>query len=124
MPPLWSTGTESVGDTRRPGPARSGGLGRDFRLFFAGQTVSSLGSSFTRVALPLLVFALTGSPVNLALTVAATFLPVVLLGLPIGVWVDRVDRKRLMIVADIGRAAVMAWLPLLAGLGRLSVGWI
>lgn len=107
---------------RRPGSASL--LGRDFWLFFTGQTLSSLGAAFTRFALPLLVFHLTGSSVNLALTVAATFLPVVLFGLPIGVWVDRVDRKRLMIATDIGRALVIMWLPLLAVFDRLAVEWI
>lgn len=124
MPLLQSFGNEPVGEMRQSGPTQAEGLGRDFQLFFIGQTTSSLGSAFTRFALPLLVFHLTGSPVNLALTVTATFLPVVLFGLIIGVWVDRVDRKRLMIITDIGRAAVIAWLPLLASLDLLSVGWI
>ncbi len=99
-------------------------LGRDFWLFFTGQTLSGFGTAFTRFALPLLVFHLTGSSVDLALTVAATFLPVVLFGLPIGVWVDHIDRKRLMIATDIGRAVVIMGLPLLAVVDRLAVEWI
>ena len=59
-------------------------------------------------ALPLLVFNLTGSPLNLGITAAAEFVPYPLFGLVIGAWVDRVDRKRLMIATDFARAAVIA----------------
>ncbi len=61
--------------TRRP-------FGRDFRLYFASQVVSQIGTSFTQFALPLLVFKLTGSPTNLAITTAATFVPYLLFGRP------------------------------------------
>ena len=64
----------------------------DFWKFWAGQTISNLGSSFTNFALPLLIFNLTGSALNLAIASATTFLPYLLFGLPIGAWVDRVDR--------------------------------
>jgi MFS family permease len=58
-----------------------------------GQTISTLGSSFTKFALPLLIFQLTGSSLNLALTVAASVLPYLFFGLVVGAWVDRVNRK-------------------------------
>ena len=96
----------------------------DFWKFWAGQTISQLGSSFTFFALPLLVYKLTGSSVNLAIATAAYFLPYLLFGLVIGAWVDRVDRKRMMIAVDLGRAAVIATIPLLSYLDALSVGWI
>ena len=76
----------------------------DFWKFWTGQTISNLGSSFTNFALPLLIFKLTGSALNLAIASATTFLPYLLFGLPIGAWVDRVDRKRLMIITDLLRA--------------------
>jgi MFS family permease len=75
----------------------------DFWKFWTGQTISTLGSSFTSFALPLLIFKLTGSSLNLALTVTATVLPYLLFGLVIGAWVDRVNRKRLMVVTDLAR---------------------
>ena len=50
-------------------------FGGDFWKFLTGQTISTLGSSFTTFALPLLIFQLTGSSLNLALTVAASVLP-------------------------------------------------
>ncbi len=106
---------------RRPGTTR---LGRDFGRFWVGQTVSALGSSFTLFALPLLVFKLTGSPMSLAATLAAGFLPYPLLGLAIGAWSDRLDRRRLMIGADIGRALVVATIPVLSLSGHLSVWFV
>jgi MFS family permease len=99
-------------------------LSNEFWKFWLGQTISNLGTSFTQFALPLLVFKLTGSALNLAITTAATFLPYLLFGLVIGAWVDRVDRKKLMIATDIARAAVIASIPLLASMDRLSVEWI
>ena len=96
----------------------------DFWKFWAGQTISNLGSSFTEFALPLLIFKLTGSALNLAIASATTFLPYLLFGLPIGAWVDRVDRKRLMIVTDLLRALILALIPLWAALGTLTVWWI
>ncbi|HEY3059458.1 MAG TPA: MFS transporter [Chloroflexota bacterium] len=99
-------------------------MNRDFWKFWFGQTISNLGTSFTQFALPLLVFKLTGSPLNLAITMAATYLPYLLFGLLIGAWVDRANRKRVMIGTDIARAAVIATIPLLASLDRLSVEWI
>lgn len=99
-------------------------LGADFWKFWAGQTISNLGSSITLFALPLMVFKLTGSAFNLGISTATSFLPYLLFGLLIGAWVDRVDRKRLMIGTDIMRALVLASIPLADALGQLSVGWI
>jgi MFS family permease len=99
-------------------------LSGDFGRFWLGQTISNLGSSFTLFALPLLVFKLTGSPITLGVTTASEFVPYLLFGLVIGAWVDRVDRKRLMIATDLARAAVIATIPLLAAVDALSVGWV
>ena len=110
--------------TPEPTRRRSWLLSGDFGRFWLGQTISNLGSSFTMFALPLLVFNLTGSPINLGITTAAEFVPYLLFGLVIGAWVDRVDRRRLMIATDLARAAVIATIPLLAAVDALSVGWI
>src|SRR6266542_4258901 len=93
----------------------------DFVKFWAGQTTSNLGSAFTLFALPLLVFTLTGSPLNLGVTMATSYLPYLLFGLVLGAWVDR---KRLMIATDLARAVVIALLPVLADLGLLRVWWV
>jgi MFS family permease len=101
--------------------ARTTRLSPDFWRFFVGQTISQLGSSFTLFALPLLVFKLTGSPVNLGITAAAEFVPYLLFGLVIGAWVDRVNRKRMMIVVDVLRALVIVTIPVLGYTHSLEV---
>jgi MFS family permease len=96
----------------------------DFWKFWTGQTISNLGSSFTQWAVPLLVFQLTHSAVNLGIATAATFLPYLLFGLLIGAWMDRVDRKRAMIALDSINAVVILSIPLVAQFWHLSVWWI
>lgn len=100
------------------------GLGRDFWIYFTGQGVSQLGSSFTAFALPLLVYELTRSATNLALTMAANFLPYLLFGLVLGAVVDRVDRKRMMIAVEFARAATIAVLPVLYLTDSLQVEYV
>jgi MFS family permease len=107
-----------------PTNAPTRGLGGDFWKFWVGQAISNLGSSFTLFALPLLVYQLTGSALNLGLMTAVEFLPYVLFGLVLGAWADRVDRKHMMILTDVARAAIIASIPLLAGLDLLVVWWI
>lgn len=96
----------------------------DFRKFWAGETISSLGSSFTQFALPLLVFKLSGSALNLGIAFAFSYLPYLLFGLVIGAWVDRLDRKRVMIMVDFGQVLVISSIPVLFLLGALSIGWV
>jgi len=95
----------------------------DFRKFWAGQTISNLGSSFTQWAVPILVYDLTHSALNLGVATAATFLPYLLFGLPLGAWMDRVDRKRAMIALDSLNAVVILSIPLVATFGDLNV-WL
>jgi MFS family permease len=96
----------------------------DFWKYWTGQTISNLGSSITLFALPLLVYKLTGSALNLGITTAAEFLPYLLFGLILGAWADRVNRKRMMIGTDIGRALIVASIPLLFAFGLLTIWWI
>jgi MFS family permease len=110
-----TTGSPSISNQR---------LSLDFWKFWAGQTISNLGSSITLFALPLLVFKLTGSALDLAIASATSFLPYLLFGLIIGAWVDRLNRKRLMIVVDVARTLAIASIPLVNALGLLSVWWI
>jgi MFS family permease len=107
-----------VTDAERPG------LSPDFWKFWAGQTISNLGSSFTQWAVPLLVYQLTHSAVNLGIATAATFLPYLMFGLLIGAWMDRVDRKRAMIALDWLNTIVILSIPLVATFGHLTVWWI
>ena len=96
----------------------------NFWKYWTGQTISNLGSSITLFALPLLVYKITGSALNLGLQTAAEMLPYLLFGLLLGALTDRVNRKALMILVDIGRAVVIATIPLAAFMGWLSVWWI
>jgi len=96
----------------------------DFWIFWTGQIISQIGSALSSTALLLLVFKLSGSALDLGLASAATWVPYPLFGLFIGAWVDRVNRKRLMIGLDICRAVVLAVLPLLALLGHVPIWWI
>jgi MFS family permease len=81
---------------------------RDFVLLQLGQGLSTLGSTSTYVAYPLLVLALTHSPAKAGAVGFANVLPYALFALLAGVVADRVDRKRLMIAMDVVRAAAMA----------------
>ena len=106
-----------------PAPA-SKGFGAAFWRFLSAQTISSLGSSFTMFALPLLVFKITGSAVSLALVTAAEYLPYLLFGLVAGAVVDRTNRRKLMIRVDVMQAVVILTIPVLVVMGMLAVWWI
>ena len=82
---------------------------RDFRLLFWGQAVSVIGDALLPVALAFAVLdGLDGSAAQLGLVLAAQVAPMTLLVLPAGVWADRVSRRRLMLISDLGRALVQA----------------
>ncbi len=100
------------------------GPGRDFWIFWAGQTISNMGNAITFLVVPLLIFKLTGSALNLAIATAAEFVPYLLFGLWLGAAVDRLDRRKVMIVADIGRALMLVSVPILASAGLLHVWWV
>jgi len=96
----------------------------DLHKFWFGQTLSQLGSSFTLFALPLLVFKRTGSALDLGIAAALNILPYLLFGLVLGAWVDRTDRRRLMILADVARALVVASVPMIELTHAVPVGWL
>lgn len=77
-----------------------------FRRLFAAQTISRWGDTFNAVALVILVFRLTESGLRVAGTVAFEIAPVLLLGFVAGAVVDRHPRRRVMVMADLGRAAI------------------
>lgn len=83
---------------------------RDFRLLWAARTVSVFGTWLLVVAVPAHVFHLTGSVLAAGAALAAEFLPPVLLGPFAGVLVDRWDRRRAMVVAEVLRAAAVTLL--------------
>src|SRR5258708_9537318 len=96
-------------------PRRTGSkFNSDFWKYWTGQTISNLGSSITVFALPLLVYTLTGSALDLGIATAATFLPYLLFGLILGAWTDRVARNLMMFGTDIALPRVAPPIPLLA----------
>lgn len=80
---------------------------RDFRLLWLAQVVSDFGDGLTSLALLLLVNKLTGSTAALATMAIALAIPQVTFGLLAGVYVDRMDRKRIMIVSDLVRGLLV-----------------
>jgi len=81
---------------------------RNFLLLWCGQSISQVGSQVTIWALPLTaVLVLHASPLQTGLLTAASIAPNVLAGLLAGAWVDRVQRRPLMIAADVGRTLLL-----------------
>ena len=103
-----------------PGPTSGRGIlaplrHRDYRLLAAGMVVSLLGDGFFRVAIALQVYALDNDPRALS-AVAAVWMGTQVLVLPVGGWVtDHVERRKVMIAADLWRCGAMV------GIGGLSV---
>ncbi|HEX5613949.1 MAG TPA: MFS transporter [Acidimicrobiia bacterium] len=82
-------------------------MGRAFRLLFAASTISNVGDGVLVVALPLLARDLTTDPVAVSMVTVAATAPWLLFGLLAGAVVDRHDRRRLMVVADVARAGTL-----------------
>ena len=93
---------------------------RDFGLLQAGQLLSATGTASTTVAYPLLALAVTHSPARAGWVTFARVIPSLLVSLPGGVAADRLNRKKLMIVSDIGRAAAVGSLAVTILLGDLG----
>lgn len=94
---------------------------RDFMLLWSGQAVSLVGTGITQTAFPLLVWDITHSAAQVGLVGALGTLPYVLLSLLVGALIDRWDRKRVMILCDIGRTLNLVSVLIALVLGHLSV---
>ena len=86
---------------------------RDFRLLWSAQLVSTIGTALTDLAAGILVFRLTGSALSVGLMFVATAVPTLIVGLIAGVFVDRYDRRKIMVIADLLRAAIVVSIPIL-----------
>jgi len=94
----------------------------DFLKLWAGESISALGSAVTNLALPLVaIITLNMSAREMGILRALENLPVLLFGLFVGVWLDRVRRRPVMIAAQFGRAILLALIPLAGLLGLLRV---
>ncbi len=94
-----------------------------FRDFWLGQTISVFGDQVTLLAIPIVaVLVLHADPAQMGLLTAVGLLPHLLFSLPAGVWLDRqARRRRLMIIVDLARAALIATIPLAYMFNALSL---
>ena len=94
----------------------------DFLKLWTGETVSLFGSQVTLLALPLTAVLLLGaSAVEMGILTAAGSAPFLLVGLSAGVWVDRRRRRPILIWSNVGRALLLATIPLSAVFGVLRM---
>ena len=84
----------------------------NFNIFWAGQTLDALGSSSALIIIPLLVLEATGSILQMGLITATIGLGSLLSSFASGVFVDRLDRRKIMIFSDIGRAVFYSLIPI------------
>lgn len=96
---------------------------RDLLLLWIGQLASGFGDSLAFMGFLFLVLELTGSGRDVGVFQMIAYVPIILFGLAAGVYVDRRDRRRVMLTADAGRAFALALLPLAALFGLLDI-WV
>jgi len=94
---------------------------RNFSLMWVGQLVSTIGTALTSLAASIYIFRLTNSALSVGLMLMATAAPSLIVGLFAGVFVDRFDRKKIMIAADLIRAVLVVLIPFLV---PLNVVWL
>ena len=95
---------------------------RDFRLLWAGETVSELGSQVSTLAIPLLaVRTLHATTFQIGVLTASSTAAFLVVGLPAGVLVDRIRRRRVMMAADMGRVLALGSVPVAYAFGSLGL---
>jgi MFS family permease len=114
MIPPAATGAPGLGARRLPAAFRALAH-RNFRLYFIGQGVSILGSWLQQVALSWLVYRLTGSIALLGVTAFLSMIPQLIVGPLAGAWIDRHDKRRLLILVELALS--------LQGLGLAVLTW-
>jgi MFS family permease len=94
----------------------------EFLKLWLGRTVSSIGSQVSGLAIPLTAASvLSATPAQMGLLLAARTAPPLILGLVVGVWIDRVRRRPVLVAADLGRALLLGSIPVLAAAGALRM---
>lgn len=88
---------------------------RDFVLMWIAQLVSTAGSALTDLAAGIYVYDQTGSAFLVGVTLMATAVPSLIVGLVAGVFVDRWDRRRVMMASNLLQAVIVATIPFLLG---------
>jgi MFS family permease len=101
-----------------------GGLWRhpDFLRLWGAETVSQFGTQVSQLAIPLIaIIVLKASAFEVAALGAIEFLPFTLFALPAGVWVDRLPRRPILVIADVGRAVALVSIPLAYAFDVLTI---
>ena len=94
---------------------------RDFGLLFSGQVVSQIGDGMNKVALLWFVYELTGSAFKMAIIGLLQTIPPLIFGPLIGVYLDRMKKKPVMVWVDLARAGLVLLIPLLYAMGGLTL---
>ena len=95
---------------------------RDFLKLWSAETISQVGTQVSALALPLAaILVLDASAFEVAVLGAMQFLPFVVFALPAGVWVDRLRRRPILVASDVGRALLLATVPLAHALDALTM---
>lgn len=94
---------------------------RDYMLLWSGQTISSVGSGVSGIALPFLVLFVTHSPAVAGYAFAIRAVPYLIFSLPAGALIDRWNRKLVMILCDAGRALALGSIPVALAFGQLTI---
>jgi len=89
---------------------------RDFVLLWLAQLVSTAGSALTNLAAAIYVYDKTGSALLVGLTLIATSVPSMVVGLLAGVFVDRFERRSIMLASNLAQAVIVAGIPFLLGI--------
>ena len=99
-------------------------MGPAFNRMWASSIISNLADGVMLAAVPLLAISLTDSPVLISLIGAMVMLPWLLFAIPIGVMVDRVDRRFILAGANASRSAVVGILALLIATDHVTIFWL
>jgi MFS family permease len=121
LPREGSDRPDGVAVKRQPRPLWRN---RDYRLLWAGNLVSSLGSATVLIAFPLLVLAITGRPVQAGGVAAVEAVPYIVLSLPLGLLVDRYSRRKMLIFAGVTSMLASAVIPVAYYLHHLTIGMV
>ena len=106
-------------------PGRFAAFGiRNFRLYFIGQTISSIGSWAQSLAVTWLVLELTDRSDQLGIALALQFLPMLILGAPAGVLADRVNNRRLLLATSAASGVLALTFGIIVTTGHATIWWI
>ncbi|MDO8362656.1 MAG: MFS transporter [Actinomycetota bacterium] len=97
---------------------------RNFRLYFIGQTISSVGSWMQSLAVTWLIIEITNRSDQLGVAMALQFLPMLLLGAPAGLLADKVDNRRLLLATSAVSGVLAAAFGLVVATGTVTIWWI